>query len=31
MSKQSYREGSRSLPDIKQNFDDIAELTKQFA
>ena len=30
MSKQAYRDGSQSLPDIKKNFDDVAELTKQF-
>jgi RNA polymerase sigma factor (sigma-70 family) len=30
MSKQSYRDGSQSLPDIKKNFDEVAELTKQF-
>jgi phosphoribosylaminoimidazole-succinocarboxamide synthase len=30
MSKQAYRDGSQSLPDIKQNFDEVAELTKQF-
>lgn len=29
MSKQAYRDGSQSLPDIKKNFDDVAELTKQ--
>lgn len=30
MSKQTYRDGSQSLPDIKKNFDEVAELTKQF-
>jgi RNA polymerase sigma factor (sigma-70 family) len=30
MSKQAYRDGSQSLPDIKRNFDEVAELTKQF-
>jgi phosphoribosylaminoimidazole-succinocarboxamide synthase len=30
MSKQAYRDGSQSLPDIKKNFDAVAELTKQF-
>jgi phosphoribosylaminoimidazole-succinocarboxamide synthase len=30
MSKQAYRDGSQSLPDIKKNFDEVAELTKQF-
>jgi RNA polymerase sigma factor (sigma-70 family) len=30
VSKQAYRDGSQSLPDIKKNFDDVAELTKQF-
>jgi RNA polymerase sigma factor (sigma-70 family) len=30
VSKQAYRDGSQSLPDIKRNFDDVAELTKQF-
>jgi RNA polymerase sigma factor (sigma-70 family) len=30
MSKQAYRDGSQSLPDIKRNFDTVAELTKQF-
>jgi len=30
MSKQSYRDGSQSLPDIKKNFDEVAELTNQF-
>lgn len=30
MSKQPYRDGSQSLPDIKRNFDEVAELTKQF-
>jgi len=29
MSKQAYRDGSQSLPDIKKNFDEVAELTKQ--
>lgn len=29
VSKQAYRDGSQSLPDIKQNFDEVAELTKQ--
>jgi len=31
MSKQAYRDGSQSLPDIKKNFDDVAELTQHFA
>jgi RNA polymerase sigma factor (sigma-70 family) len=30
MSKQAYRDGSQSLPDIKKNFDEVAALTKQF-
>ena len=30
MSKQAYRDGSQSLPDIKKNFDEVAELTEQF-
>jgi len=30
VSKQAYRDGSQSLPDIKRNFDAVAELTKQF-
>ncbi len=30
MSKQAYRDGSQSLPDIKKNFDEVAELTKRF-
>jgi RNA polymerase sigma factor (sigma-70 family) len=30
MSKQAYRDGSQSLPDIKKNFDEVAELTRQF-
>src|SRR3954453_10387811 len=30
MSKQAYRDDSQSLPDIKKNFDEVAELTKQF-
>ena len=30
LSKQAYRDGSLSLPDIKKNFDEVAELTKQF-
>ena len=30
VSKQAYRDGSQSLPDIKKNFDEVAELTKQF-
>jgi len=30
MSKQAYRDGTQSLPDIKKNFDEVAELTKQF-
>jgi hypothetical protein len=30
MSKQAYRDGSQSLPDIKKNFDEVADLTKQF-
>ena len=25
---QAYRDGSQSLPDIKKNFDEVAELTK---
>jgi len=29
MSKQAYRDGTQSLPDIKKNFDEVAELTKQ--
>jgi hypothetical protein len=30
MSKQAYRDGGQSLPDIKKNFDEVAELTKRF-
>ena len=30
MSKQAYRDGSQSLPDIKRNFAEVAELTKRF-
>jgi RNA polymerase sigma factor (sigma-70 family) len=30
MSKQAYRDGSQSLPDIKKNFETVAELTNQF-
>lgn len=30
MSKQAYRDGSQSLPDIRKNFAEVAELTKQF-
>ena len=30
MSKQAYRDGSQTLGDIKKNFDEVAELTKQF-
>jgi phosphoribosylaminoimidazole-succinocarboxamide synthase len=30
MSKQAYRDGSQSLPEIKKNFDEVAELTQQF-
>ncbi|HXW81866.1 MAG TPA: phosphoribosylaminoimidazolesuccinocarboxamide synthase [Acidimicrobiales bacterium] len=30
MSKQAYRDASQSLPDIKKNFDEVAELTRQF-
>jgi RNA polymerase sigma factor (sigma-70 family) len=30
MSKQAYRDGSQSLPDIKKNFDEVARLTEQF-
>lgn len=30
VSKQAYRDGSQSLSDIKKNFDEVAELTKQF-
>lgn len=30
MSKQAYRDGSQSLPDIRKNFDEVAELTQQF-
>ena len=29
MSKQAYRDGTQSLPDIKKNFEDVAELTNQ--
>ena len=29
MSKQAYRDGSQSLPDIKKNFDEVAALTEQ--
>ncbi|HEV8063728.1 MAG TPA: phosphoribosylaminoimidazolesuccinocarboxamide synthase, partial [Acidimicrobiales bacterium] len=29
MSKQAYRDGSQSLPDIKENFEKVAELAKQ--
>ena len=31
MSKQAYRDGSQSLPDIKKNFDEVAELTKRLS
>jgi RNA polymerase sigma factor (sigma-70 family) len=31
VSKQAYRDGTQSLPDIKRNFERVAELTKQFA
>ena len=31
MSKQAYRDGSQSLPDIRKNFDEVAHLTQQFA
>lgn len=30
MSKQAYRDGSQSLPDIKKNFDEVAALTDNF-
>ena len=30
VSKQAYRDGSQTLPDIKKNFDDVAALTRQF-
>jgi len=30
MSKQSYRDGSQSLPALKKNFDQVAELTQHF-
>ena len=30
VSKQSYRDASLPLPAIKRNFDEVAELTKQF-
>ena len=30
MSKQAYRDGSQSLPDIKKNFDEVAALTDSF-
>jgi RNA polymerase sigma factor (sigma-70 family) len=30
MSKQAYRDGSQSLADIKKNFDEVAQLSKQF-
>ena len=30
VSKQAYRDGSRSLPDIKEAFDEVAELTTRF-
>jgi RNA polymerase sigma factor (sigma-70 family) len=30
MSKQAYRDGSQSLPEIKKNFDEVAALTEQF-
>ncbi len=30
VSKQAYRDGSQNLRDIKKNFDDVAEMTKQF-
>lgn len=29
MSKQAYRDGSQSLPDIKRNFDEVAALTER--
>ena len=29
LSKQAYRDGSQSLPDIKKNFDEVAELTRK--
>jgi phosphoribosylaminoimidazole-succinocarboxamide synthase len=31
MSKQSYRDGTASLPEIKKRFDDVAALTDRFA
>lgn len=30
MSKESYRDGSQSLPDIKKNFDEVAVITDNF-
>ncbi len=30
MSKQSYRDGTQSLPQLKKNFDEVAALTEQF-
>jgi phosphoribosylaminoimidazole-succinocarboxamide synthase len=30
MSKQAYRDGSQSLPDLKRNFDEVAALTQHF-
>lgn len=30
MSKQAYRDGSQSLPEIRKNFDEVAALTEQF-
>ncbi len=30
VSKQAYRDGTQSLPDIKKNFDEVAELTAHF-
>ena len=31
MSKQPYRDGTATLPEIKKRFDDVAALTDQFA
>jgi len=31
MSKQSYRDGTSSLPEVKKKFDEVAALTDRFA
>jgi hypothetical protein len=30
MSKESYRDGSQTLPELKRNFDEVADLTDGF-